>query len=381
MCHDLDQSPAFRPVAPLQRGARVVVGLSGGVDSTVCAFLLKEAGCEVIAVTTRNFCLGTEPFDAASAPRSCCSEEAIESARDLAADLGVQHAVLDVADHFTSTVIDDYVEEYRAGHTPSPCVRCNTHVRFPRLLELATRLDAPFVATGHYARLVERDGARWIARGADRNKDQSYFLYRLPPTLLARMTLPLGERTKDEVRDLARQHGLPVAETPDSQELCFVPDGDRSRLLGSDAMSGEIVDRSGKVLGQHPGVEFFTPGQRRGLDLGGGPARYVVALDAAARRVIVGEEADLLRDRLHLVEALDRDPLEGAPGLVAQTRYRHRGVEVRSLEHRDAEWIVDLAEPDRAPAPGQTAVLYRDDVAVGGGRLVRAERIVSEENS
>ena len=358
------------------RGERVVVGLSGGVDSAVTTLLLAEAGCEVIAVTTRNFCFGSGRFAGLEertgrAGGSCCTQEAVDASRELSAELDIQHVVLDVAEDFERAVVDDYVTEYRAGHTPSPCVRCNTQVRFPKLLEFARKVGAARVATGHYARIVEHDDELFVKRGRDLSKDQSYFLFRLPTERLRRTLMPLGDRTKDEVRDLARRHGLPVADSPESQELCFVPDGDRTPLLREGAADGEIVDREGRVLGRHEGVEFFTVGQRKGLGLGGGPVRYVVGIDASSRRVVVGGEEDLLRDRLALTDVVWRDPADGTQGLIARTRYRHGGVAVAAFE-RDPTGTpiaVRLAEPDRAPAVGQAVVFYRDGVAVGGARI------------
>lgn len=367
--------PGFAPAPGPTRGERVVVGLSGGVDSAVTTLLLHEAGCEVITVTTRNFCFDAAPFERAAQSGSCCSEQAVDASRELSADLGVSHVVLDVADHFGRAVIDDYVAEYRAGHTPSPCVRCNTQVRFPRLLEFARQVGARRVATGHYARIVTHGGEHFVARGVDRHKDQSYFLFRLPDARLAATLMPLGERTKDEVRDLARRHGLPVADAPESQELCFVPDGDRAPLLGDGASPGEIVDREGRVLGKHEGVEYFTVGQRRGLGIGGGDPLYVVALDAAERRVVVGSEAELLKERIVLDDVVWRDPASGAGGLQVRTRYRHPGVVVQSLDAFDEQGrphLLTLAAGDRAPAVGQAAVIYRDEVAVGGGRIAAA---------
>lgn len=380
---ELGLHDGFRPAPGPARGERVVVGLSGGVDSAVTTLLLHEAGCEVISVTTRNFCFDQAPFDRAAQAGSCCSQSAVDAARALSSDLGIHHTVLDVADHFGATVIDDYVEEYRAGHTPSPCVRCNTHVRFPRLLDFARKVGASRVATGHYARIVEHGGRFHVARGLDRQKDQSYFLFRLPSERLATTLMPLGAITKDEVRAIARRHGLPVADAPESQELCFVPDGDRAPLLGARAQPGEIVDRSGRVLARHDGIEFFTVGQRRGLGIGGGTPLYVVAIDAATRRVVVGDEEDLLADRIAVDEVVWRDPLDGAPGLWARTRYRHPGVDVRTLA-RDGHGVpvsIDLAAPDRAPAVGQALVLYRGEVVVGGGRIAGTGRVRSSEGA
>jgi len=361
------------------RGERVVVGLSGGVDSAVTTLMLAETGCEVVAVTTRNFCFGSGRLPAygpSDLTASCCSQEAVDASAELSADLGIQHVVLDVADAFERAVIDDYVDEYRAGHTPSPCVRCNTQVRFPELLAFADRIGASRVATGHYARIVQHEGERFVARGRDLSKDQSYFLFRLPSARLERTLMPLGEHTKDEVRALARRHGLPVADAPESQELCFVPDGDRSRLLAADAEPGEIVDLDGNVLGTHDGVEFFTVGQRKGLGLGGGPTRFVVAIDGPTRRVIVGPEDALGHDALTLDEGVWRDPGDGVDDLIVRTRYRHPGLPVSALDFdaHGTPCAVRLTETDRAPAVGQAAVFYRDDVVVGGGRLAGVAR-------
>lgn len=376
----------FRDAPGPARGERVVVGLSGGVDSAVTTLLLAEAGCEVIAVTTRNFCFGAGRLPAygpQDLTASCCSQEAVDASAELSADLDIRHVVLDVADDFEGAVIDDFVDEYRAGHTPSPCVRCNTQVRFPRLLDFADQVGAARVATGHYARNVVAGDAHFVARGRDAAKDQSYFLFRLPSARLARTLMPLGDRTKDEVRDLARRHGLPVADAPESQELCFVPDGDRTRLLADGARPGEIVDLDGRVLGSHDGVEFFTVGQRRGLGLGGGPTRFVVALDAPRRRVVVGPEEALGRSRLELDDVVWRDPGKGTAGLVARTRYRHPGVAVRSLDldPHGRPRTVHLAEADRAPAVGQAVVFYRDDVAIGGGRLAAVDPLHDASHS
>lgn len=357
-------------------GTRVVVGLSGGVDSAVVALQLVDAGCEVTAVTTRNFCFDDPPFDPSASARSCCSLEAIQASGALSADLGVHHVVVDASADFRTEVIDDYVAEYSSGHTPSPCVRCNSRVRFPTLVDFAQKIGADCVATGHYARRVSWNGQLHVARGVDADKDQSYFLYRLGAEQLSRMVMPLGSLTKSEVRAIARERGLPVADAPESQELCFVPDGDRSRLLGPGGRPGPIVDLDGTVLGTHQGIGYFTPGQRRGLGLGGGPARVVVELDARTDRVIVGSEEDLARDRLIVDEWVDRDPLRGAAGLTCRTRSRMDGIAVAAVGE-DADLglpCIRLAEPDRAPAPGQAVVLDRGGIVVGGGRLVSATR-------
>jgi tRNA-specific 2-thiouridylase len=355
------------------RRERVVVGLSGGVDSAVAALELVRRGCEVLAVTTKNFCFDEAPFDAGATAGSCCSAEATEAAREVSAELGIAHTVLDASAGFHAEVIADYVRELHAGRTPSPCVLCNEKVRFPHLMAFADRVDARWVATGHYARTVRHvGGERYVARGVDRGKDQSYFLYRLPERMLRRISFPLGTFHKDEVRARARRHGLPVAQAPDSQELCFVPDGDRSRVLGEGRGPGDVVDEIGRVLGRHPGIEHFTVGQRRGIGIGGPRTWYVSALDAERNCVVVAERARLRRRVLDCVEWILRDPERRAEGLVARTRHRHRGTAVTSLRTECDRLRITLAEPDLGPAPGQAVVLYREGVVVGGGRLQAA---------
>lgn len=379
-----DRAPhaSFRDVPRPPRGTRVVLGLSGGVDSAVAALRLREEGYDVTAVTTRNFCFDESPFDAAAESGSCCGLEAMEAAAEVAADVGFAHTVLDVAGPFGHHVVDDYRREYGAGRTPSPCVRCNTSVRFPELLAFARQVDATHVATGHYARLAAHGDELYVRRGVDEEKDQSYFLHRLPSDLLRQLVFPLGSYTKAEIRDLARRRGLPVAEAEESQELCFVPDGNRRPLLGAQARPGEIVHENGEVLGRHEGIEFFTPGQRRGLGVGGlDEPLYVLRLEPDTRRVIVTDDAGLGFDRLQVGDLSFRDPAWLSAQLRAQTRYRHRGIDVTALRHDESgdRLILDLSQPDRAPAPGQAVVLYAGDVAVGGGTLDRVTRRRTEE--
>jgi tRNA-specific 2-thiouridylase len=355
-------------------GSRVVVGLSGGVDSAVAALRLKEHGCEILGVTTRNFCEDDLPGGAASTERSCCSKEAVAAARELASDLGVSHHVLDLAEPFAKNVIVDFVAEYQSGQTPNPCVRCNRFVRYPFLLDFARTMGADFVATGHYARLVEHpESGRHVARAADEAKDQSYYLHGLSSAILKFCAFPLGGLHKSEVREQARRRGLPAAETPESQEICFVPGGDRTALVEGGMGSGEIVDRAGRVLGQHRGLAHYTVGQRRGLGLSANGTHYVMELRAQENRVVVGIEEDLLRDLLLCDQAWLRDPAGGAPGLVARTRSRHRGRPVGRLAFEKGRLEVQLQEVDRAPAPGQSLVLYRDGVVVGGGRIKESQ--------
>lgn len=351
-------------------GAFVVVGLSGGVDSAVAALLLKERGCRIVGVTTRNFCADDIPGGEKLDEHSCCSQEAVAAARELASDLGFPHHVLDLAGVFSGEVIDDFVNEYRAGRTPNPCVRCNRFVRFPSMLDFARRLGASLVATGHYLRAVDHPlTGRHVARASDESKDQSYYLHGLPQEILQYSAFPLGRWHKEAVREEARRRGLPCAEAPESQEICFVPTGDRIPLTGEGKGPGEIVDAAGRILGRHRGLPHYTVGQRRGLGMGGGKLRFVTALDARSNRISVGTEKELFRSVLLCDKSWLRDPAKGEKGLWARTRSRHDGRPVREISF-DGEFLrVELDEPDRAPAPGQSVVLYRDEVVVGGGRL------------
>jgi tRNA-specific 2-thiouridylase len=365
-------SESFAPAPEPGEGDRVVIGISGGVDSAVAALLLRRRGCEVIAVTTKNFCFDEAPFSELDLSGSCCSADAIGAAGDLCAQLDISHSVLDLTSEFGSSVIDDYVDRYAEGLTPNPCVRCNQQVRFPELLAFADRVDAQWVASGHYARRVDIGSQLYLQRGRDDGKDQSYYLSRLPRELLSRLSFPLGALNKTEVREIAAEAGLITARAPDSQELCFVPDGDRSVLLGSHSTAGDIVDESGNKLGRHDGIPYYTPGQRRGLGIAHPEPLYVVELRPESNEVVVGPESSLHRHEIFAKNAWLDDFAEGQKGLVARTRARHPGVELRRLDHRPGHLKLELAAADRAPAPGQALVLYRNDVVVGGGDLAAA---------
>jgi len=372
----------------IQPGARVLLALSGGVDSALCLAVLCALECEVLAVTFKNFCYSDDEDPGA---KSCCSLDAIDDARRLAHRFGARHWVHDVAELFGARVIEPFVAEYRAARTPNPCLACNSDVRFPELIRLADQQDCQLVATGHYARTrPHRDGGAELLRGVDPDKDQSYFLSQVPPGVWPRVVFPLGWSTKPEVRAAARQLGLSVADKPESQEICFVPDGDRGFLFagGETPRSGLIVDIAGEVLGQHQGLVHYTVGQRRGLGVAAAQPLYVLSLDAAGNRLVVGTREQLATRQLvcdrfqaAVVDFPDSGPASGGGPWVARVRHRHSGARVAGWRRDDETLRVDLAEPVYGAAPGQALTLYDGDRVLGSGRLLGSDDAVARERS
>ena len=343
---------------------RVCIGMSGGVDSSVAAYLLKEQGYDVIGLTFRNW-----PQDCLSrAEDKCCGPQAVTDARMVAHALGIPHYVVDEIGAFQRDVIDYFVAEYRQGRTPNPCIVCNEKIKFGTLLKQAEQLGAEFIATGHYARIEH--GTRCLLRkGRDPHKDQSYFLFSLRQDQLAKSLMPIGDLSKDETRAIAAKLGLKTAAKVESQEICFVPDKDYGRFLHETGKladrPGEIVTTAGQVVGNHAGIQYFTIGQREGLRLGGQKIPlYVAALDAEKNRVIVGSAPELMRSEFAVTNCswLAIEPPTGPIEATVKIRYNHPGCPA-TVE----QGTVKLREPQRAITPGQAAVFYRDDIVLGGG--------------
>jgi tRNA-specific 2-thiouridylase len=348
---------------------RVLVAMSGGVDSSVAAAALVAQGHEVIGATMKLFCYGDDIPD-----RPCCSLDSINDAREVCHKLGIPHYVLNLEDRFSLHVIQNFVDEYSRGRTPIPCVRCNSFTKFRDLLAHADALGCDHLATGHYA--IARDGR--LYRGSDPAKDQSYFLWGIDRQVVTRMLTPVGEMTKAETRGHARELGLITAEKPESVEICFVPDDDYVRVLerhlpgDAPALSaGPLVSMRGELLGQHEGYARYTVGQRKGLPGGAGGPRYVVAIHPETREVVVGGPEDLLGDRVRLEEVnWLADPLAAGDCCEVQIRYRSRAVAATVLGGDRHHLNLELHSPARAITPGQSGVLYGPDGQVLGGGVL-----------
>ena len=350
---------------------RILVAMSGGVDSAAAAALLAEQGHEVVGVTLKFWRYG----EAVSRTRTCCSLQDVEDARGTAAALGIPHVVLDEERAFEKAVVTPFVESYLAGETPNPCVWCNARLKFGRLLETARKLGFDAVATGHYARVEETTDGPVLKKALDPDKDQSYMLWGLRRRDLPQVRFPLGDRSKRDTRDTVRRRGMTVAAKRESQDVCFVPRGRYGEFLQArrgDALQttpGDIVDRAGVVLGRHRGAAYYTVGQRRGLGIAAAAPRYVIGLDAGRNRVVVGTEEDLLRGetRVRDVNWVSCPPPVRPFEARVKIRYRARAATATVIPDGDTTARVVFARPQRAVAPGQSAVFYRDDVLLGGG--------------
>jgi tRNA-specific 2-thiouridylase len=352
---------------------RVVVAMSGGVDSSVAAVLMRKAGHDVVGISLQLWDhSGTDE----NRFGSCCSPDDLYDARRVAEQLDMPFYVINAQADFRKHVVDGFTQSYLRGETPSPCVNCNDYVKFDRLLEITEKLGGDRLVTGHYARTrVHPDGRVSLHRAADRAKDQTYFLFSLRQDRLSRVLFPLGDMTKDEVRELAMANGLPTASKHDSQELCFVPDNDYGAFLegeGATPVPGEIVDLEGRVRGIHRGLYRYTIGQRRGLGIASPEPLYVIGMDLERNRLLVGPDSSLFR---HGLIARDVSWIREEPqvddDVQGRIRYRSRDSSLRLTRLGDGRYLVYFAEPQRAITPGQAVVFYSGDQVLGGGWIER----------
>ena len=361
--------------APRQRA---LIAMSGGVDSSVAAYLMQQAGFDCTGVTmrlTRKEALGQ------SGTQTCCSEKDIEDAAEVAFALGMPYEVLDFTVDFREKIIQKFIQVYEAGGTPNPCIDCNKYMKFNHLLNWAQEHEIQYVVTGHYARVEQDpDTGRWLLKkGLEEGKDQSYVLYNLTQQQLARVRLPLGGLHKAQVRRIAEERGFINAHKQDSQDICFVPDGDYARFMedftGKTYPAGDFLDESGKVVGTHQGAVRYTLGQRKGLGLAMGAPVYVCGKDMQANTVTVGPESALF-DRIVYAEDVNwiaipelTEPLQ----VTARTRY-HQTEQTATVYPAENGFRLEFDQPQRAPTPGQAVVLYQGDVVLGGGTITRVEK-------
>lgn len=350
---------------------KALIAMSGGVDSSVAAFLMKEAGYDCIGVTMKLYDNEDIGMDQ---EKTCCSLSDIEDARSVAVKLGIPYYVFNFKADFKEKVIDPFIDSYRCGMTPNPCIECNRHLKFTQLHQKARELQCDVVVTGHYARITKDEQGYHLLKGKDAAKDQSYVLYSLTQEQLAHTCFPLGEYTKDEIRRMAEEQGFFNAGKKDSQDICFIPDGDYRRFIeettGQKSTPGNFVDQGGNVLGIHKGYYCYTIGQRRGLGISAPQSLYVVEIRPEKNEVVLGSNEDLfhshlMADHFNWIEQVGPDEI-----IKARIRYHQTEKEatVRVLEDNKVE--VDFLEPQRAITKGQAVVLYRGDAVAGGGRII-----------
>lgn len=355
---------------------KVVVGMSGGVDSSVAAWLLKEQGYDVIGVTMQIW--QDEDTGIQEMEGGCCGLSAVDDARRVAMDLGIPYYVMNFKKEFKNQVIDYFVREYMEGRTPNPCIACNRYVKWESLLHRSLAIGADLIATGHYARIQELPGGRFALRqSVTAAKDQTYALYNLTQEQLKRTLMPVGSYHKEEIRDLAKKLGLPVAHKPDSQEICFIPDHDYAAFIeeytGKTLPEGNFVDREGNILGRHKGISHYTVGQRKGLNLSMGHPVFVTAIRPETNEVVIGENEDVFTDvvRCRKLNWMAFDGLHGEEREVwAKIRYSHKGAPCRIREIGEDLVECRFAEPVRAATPGQAVVFYTGDYVAGGGTIL-----------
>ena len=355
---------------------KVVVGMSGGVDSSVAAYLLKNAGYDVIGVTMQIW--QDEEVAAQEESGGCCGLSAVDDARRVAFALDIPYYVMNFKNEFKDAVIDYFAEEYVKGNTPNPCIACNRYVKWESLLKRSLDIGADYIATGHYARVVKLDNGRYtLKKSATSEKDQTYALYNLTQYQLAHTLMPVGEYTKDEIRSIATNINLRVANKPDSQEICFIPDNDYAKFIteysGKAPEEGNFVTADGKVIGKHKGIIHYTVGQRKGLNLAMGHPVFVLAIRPETNEVVIGNSEEVFCNKLYAdnLNFMSIEDLAGDMEVTAKIRYGHKGSKciIRKVDENKIECIFE--EPQRAVTPGQAVVFYDGDYVVGGGTIVR----------